>query len=35
MHDVQLVDTTCTDQGEDEERDMVHQELRQPQSDTS
>ena len=36
MHDVQLVDTTCTaDQDEDEERDVVHHELRQPQSDAS
>ena len=33
MHDVQLVDTTCTDQDEDEQRDVVHHELRQPQSD--
>ena len=35
MHDVQLADTTCTDQHEDEERDVVHHELRQPQSDAS
>ena len=35
MHDVQLVDTTCTDQDEDEERDVVTHELRQPQSDAS
>ena len=27
MHDVQLGDTTCTDQDEVEERDVVHQEL--------
>ena len=35
MHDVPLVDTTCTDQDGDEERDVVHHELRQPQSDAS
>ena len=34
-HDVTLVDTTCTDQDEDEERDVVHHELRQLQSDAS
>ena len=33
MHDVQLVDTTGTDQDEDEERDVVRPELLQPQSD--
>ena len=27
MHDAQLVDTTCTDQDEDEERDLVHHEF--------
>ena len=35
MHDVQVVDTTCTDQDEDEGRDVVHHELRQPLSDAS
>ena len=34
-HDVPLVDTTCTDQDGDEERDVVHHELHQPQSDAS
>ena len=34
-HDVPLVDTTCTDQDEDEERDVVHHELHQPLSDAS
>ena len=32
-HDVPLVDATCTDQDEDEERDVVHHELHQLQSD--
>ena len=34
-HDVPLVDTTCTDHDEDEERNVVHRELYQPESDAS
>ena len=33
--DVPLVDTTCTDHDGDEEGDVVHHELHQPQSDAS
>ena len=35
MHDAQLGDTTCTDQDEAEERDVVHHELCQFRSDAS
>ena len=35
MQDVELGETTCTDQDEAEERDVVHHELRQLQSDAS
>ena len=34
-HDVPLVDTPCTDLDGDEEHDVVHHELHQPQSDAS